>query len=78
MKETFENLIFNQLDLTVYGEDKNAVKKKKETVEKKKEIVEKKKETVEKKKIVDDKCKEGVGNMKVTVQKNSDCKQPKI
>ena len=51
MKETFENLILNQLDLTVYGEDKNAVKKKKETVEKKKE-------TVEKKKIVDDKCKE--------------------
>ena len=36
MKETFENLILNQLDLTVYGEDKNAVKKKKETVEKKK------------------------------------------
>ena len=64
MKETFENLILNQLDLTVYGEDKNAVKKKKETVEMKK--------------IVDDKCKEGVGNMKVTVQKNSDCKQPKI
>ena len=43
MKETFENLILNQLDLTVYGEDKNAVKKKEETVEKKKEIVEKKK-----------------------------------
>ena len=58
MEETLENLILNQLDLTVYGEDKNAVKKKKETVEKKKEIVEKKKETVEKKKIVDDKCKE--------------------
>ena len=58
MKETFENLILNQLDLTGYGEDTNAIKKKKETVEKKKEIVEKKKETVEKKKIVDDKCKE--------------------
>jgi hypothetical protein len=36
MKETLENLILNQLDLTVYGEDKNAVKKKKETVEMKK------------------------------------------
>ena len=32
------------MNLTVYGEDKNAVKKKEETVEKKKEIVEKKKE----------------------------------
>ena len=29
MKETLENLILNQLDLTVYGEDKNAVEQKK-------------------------------------------------
>ena len=41
MEETLENLILNQLDLTVSGEDQNAVKKMKH----KKEIVEKKKES---------------------------------
>ena len=60
------------------GKDRKAVEKKKKIVEKKKEIVDKKKETVTKKKIVVDKCKEGVGNKKVTVQKKSDCNQPKI
>jgi NAD(P)H-nitrite reductase large subunit len=41
LEETLENLILNQLDLTVSGEDQNAVKKMKQ----KKEIVEKKKES---------------------------------
>ena len=43
MKETFENLILNQLDLTVYGEDKNAVKKKKQLKRRKKLLKRRKK-----------------------------------